>query len=320
MAFIPGRFKLLEITLDHLHAVAGGTRRDQQRDDKHQRVQVITQDAEEAEAPDGLRDRANERQQHAIEAAEVNDQRTENEDEGDRENFRQLAGIEPHPALQHRLARGVQHGVVVLHVLANENDLMLDVTVVQPLFVEARQDQGGLAVGRQIFSIDDVVVVHRLLEFFEFNRVGGNLLGQDRHRLDQATRARLQTTDLDVRQRGHLVVIDAVDLVNLLGDVADFLQRVGVEDVAIFHPQRKADDVSAAESGAKMVIGLDVRMRLRQQVRELTVHLHLHRVEREEDRDDCQCRQRGPAMLQGESGDAVGDTFRCRQSAHGSCH
>ena len=74
---------------------------------------------------------------HAVEPAEINNQRAENEDEGDRENLRQFAGVEPHPALQHRLARGVQHRVAVLHVLANEHDLLLDVAVIQSLFVES---------------------------------------------------------------------------------------------------------------------------------------------------------------------------------------
>ena len=55
--------------------------------------------------------------------------------------------------------------------------------------------------------------------------------------------------------------------------------------------------LGAAERRAKVVVGLDVRMSLRQQVGELAVHLHLHGVEGEEDGDHCRHRQRGPSML-----------------------
>ena len=146
--FIAGGFKLFEITFNHLHAMTGGARRDQQRYDQDQRVEVVTQYAEEAETPDGLCDGADERQQHAIEPAEINDQSAKDEDERDCENLRQLAGVEPHPAFQHRLARGVEHGVAVLDVLADIHDLFLDIAVVQALFVETRQDQRRLTVSR----------------------------------------------------------------------------------------------------------------------------------------------------------------------------
>src|SRR5690349_17987201 len=92
-----GTLELFEISLEQLHPVARGPRRNQQWNDQDQNVEVVTEQPEKPEAPDDLRRGPDDWQQHSIGAAEVKHQREQDEDPGDAENFRQLALVIPAP-------------------------------------------------------------------------------------------------------------------------------------------------------------------------------------------------------------------------------
>ncbi len=147
----------------------------------------------------------------------------------------------------------------------------------------------------------------------ELLRVGRDVFGQNRPREDQSARPRLELANLHVSDRGDLVVVHAVDLIDRLGHVADLLQRLRVEDVALLDRDREHDHVRAAEGLPEMVVGLDVGVSLRKQVGKLAVHLDLARVVREEDGDEQDRSERYPGVPQHPASNAYEKSFK-----HGS--
>ena len=73
--------------------------------------------------------------------------------------------------------------------------------------------------------------------------------------------------------RADLIVIHALDLIQLVSNVTNLLERLDIKDVPVFYHERQIDDVGAAKLGAKLVIGLNVFVSLGQEVRETAEHL-----------------------------------------------
>src|SRR5437879_5794423 len=124
-------------------------------------------------------------------------------------------------------------------------------------------------------------------------------------------------------------MVNPVNLIDLLSDIANLLEGLRVEDVALLDLEAQAYDVRATESAAEMVVGFDIRMGLRQQVRKLAVHLNLGGIVGEENRHYAQQAKRNPAILNCVAGDSTrdpvskwqGGQFRCRQTfALSKCH
>ena len=296
LLLVLGHFQFLEIALDHLHRVTDRAGRDEQRNDQNQRVEVEPPEPDPAHAPDGLDGGADHRHQHAVQPAEIDDERQDHAGAGEAEDQEQFVGVVPDPAFQGRLAGHVHLGVVVLDLGADAGDLALDLPVVEPVFVEPGQYQRGLAVLRDVFVHHDVVVEHLEFERAQLHRVVGDVHRQHRIGADHAAGQRLDVADLDVGQRGDLVVVHPGNRVELVGQIADLLQIPLGEDVALFDLQDRGDDVGAAEGRTVVVVRLNVRMPLRQQIGELAVHLDVARLVAPEGRRDRQQHEVGEAV------------------------
>ena len=296
LLLILGHFQFLEIALDHLHRVTDRAGGNQQRNDQNQRIEVEPPEPDPAHAPDGLDGGADHRHQHAVQPAEIDDERQDHAGAGEAEDQKQFVGVVPDPAFQGRLTGHVHLRVVVLYLGADAGDLALDFPIVEPVFVEPGQHQRGLAVLRDVFVHHDVVVEHLEFERAQLHRVVRDVHGQHRIGADHAAGQRLDVADLDVGQRGDLVVVHPGDRVELVGQIADLFQIRFGEDVTFFDLQDRGDDVGAAEGRAVVVVRLNVGMSLRQQVGELAVHLDVARLVAPEGRRDRQQHEVGEAV------------------------
>jgi hypothetical protein len=70
-------------------------------------------------------------------------------------------------------------------------------------------------------------------------------------------------------------VVDAVDLIQLFRELVDADERGDVEDVAVLHLYHQLDVVGAAERARVLVVDLDERVVLRQQLAEARLQLQL---------------------------------------------
>src|SRR5438132_1395751 len=86
---------------------------------------------------------------------------------------------------------------------------------------------------------------------------------------------RAQVARRAVADRVDLVVVDAVDAVHLLGDLVDPIEGRDREDVALLHLDHQLDVVGAAEGPGVLVVDLDERVALREEVAEARLELQL---------------------------------------------
>ena len=99
-------------------------------------------------------------------------------------------------------------------------------------------------------------------------------------------------------------MVDALDLVDLVGEREHLLQEALVVDRAFLGDDRRDDHVRAAELPVVLLVHLDERVVARQQVDELAEDLQLQRVVREEDRQRADDREVEAPVLDEEAREA----------------
>jgi hypothetical protein len=98
-------------------------------------------------------------------------------------------------------------------------------------------------------------------------------------------------------------VVDALDLVDLVGEGVDLLEQVLVVDRPALGDDRGRDHVRAAELPVVLLVHLDEGVIARQEIDELAEHLKLQRVVREEDGQPADDREVEAPVLDEEAGE-----------------
>ena len=252
-----------------------GPGRDEEGHHQHQGIQIVTEHAHEAHPPDAGEDHAQQRQQDAVEAAGVDDQNGQHDQDGVKKDEQDVAAVGIHPAHQHRVAGGVDFHPGGGLLGPDGLQFLEHLAVIQLALVEGALDQGRLQVRRHQQAIDIGAGDHipldpgqLLLRVLAMVRVVVVL------RAYGAVRRQEDLANVAVSQTAHQVVVDIGHAVQLLGDAMNAIQRIIGEDGAFLHFHGHDDDVGSAESVPDAVVQLNVGVFLGQQVGEIRQHAH----------------------------------------------
>jgi hypothetical protein len=160
-------------------------------------------------------------------------------------------------------------------------DLREGTPVIETLLDEIGADECGFVVQRDQDAVDALRVVDDALDL---RCVLGRFRHREHDRLGAQEPASLgaEVAGGPVADRVDLVVVYAVDLIELLGELVDTDEGRHGEDVAVPHLDHELDVVGATERACVLVVDLDVRMVLRQELAETRRELQLECVVPEE--------------------------------------
>ena len=271
----------------HLRRVAHRARRDEERDHQRQRIERKADQVDEAEAPHGGDQARDRRAQRSLPVAEVEIEQNPRDRRRGGEDPVDLVRVLVHPAVELGLAGHDDLGVVVDHRLDDAiGDFVEQLLVIDDPLDEARADQRGAVVDRHQHAVE---VLRAVDDAPQVLHVGLGLGAAHHHRLHfhQPAGGYADRAVGTVCERLDLVVVDAVDLVELLGHRPDLVERLDVEDVALANAQHDQHGVGAAEGLGELAVDLDERMRGRQQLVEAADEPELERVVPEEGSHHC---------------------------------
>ena len=156
--------------------------------------------------------------------------------------------------------------------------------MIQPSLDEVGTHEGRFVVERDEDAVDALRVVD---DAPDGRRVIGRLRESDHDRLGSEKAAGLcaQVSRGAMTDGVDLVVVDAVHLIDGLGDLVDAGERRDGEDVSVLRLDHQLDVVRATEGARILVVNLDERVRLRQQVTEAGLELQLEGPVGEDCRD-----------------------------------
>ncbi len=277
-------------------------RRDQERHHQHQRIEVVAEHAHEADAPDAGQDHADQGQQHPVQAAGIDNQNQQHHQDGVEEDLQDLLGVRINPSGQNRMSVGVDPDPGRTFLGTDLLQLIEHLAVVQLPLVQRAFDQRGFQIGRHQQPEHACARQHIALNCLElFRRIRRFAVGVVvSNRLDGAVRRQPDLPRVAMGQAGNEVVVDIGDVIELLRDAMDAIERLVGEDSALFHLERNDDDVGAAERIADGIVELDIGVLLRQQIGKIRKHAHRRDLGREEHRDAQNYRKHSLAVFEQE--------------------
>ncbi|MNF54315.1 hypothetical protein D3C84_357410 [compost metagenome] len=285
-----------DVLHDAVHLLRGMRHADGEDQEGHQdRVGIdgVAQPGDDAQLPDHRGQRAEDHQQGAADAAGVQQDDEEGTDHRQAEEHHHLnqpvdqvahqLGEADHPhlvlaaALLAGLARGAVAGELVLVaqlLLEHPRELVVvDAAAGGRVLVEQRHDQHGRSEVAGHQTADDAGTVDVLAQLLDVGRRARVVVGHHRTALE-ALLGDLGPAHRRAPQRLHPGAVDALGEKQLVVDLLEHVQVLGVEDVALgvlhHHPHRIAQ---AAQRLAVLQVVLDVGLALRNHLLEAGAQL-----------------------------------------------
>ena len=143
-------------------------------------------------------------------------------------------------------------------------------------------DRAGEVVGHELADL--AALDHVLADLFESGRRGLEV-GRDHGAAREAVLDDLDEAHVGREERGDGGAVDAGQEEDLVGDLLERVEKLGLEDVVVFDGERDDDAVGVAEGRLVLDEGLDVRVLGRELLEEAGVDVGARGEERHDQRE-----------------------------------